>query len=457
MISTTDLEPGSNANFNTNVPSVSSLVTTNDSATVREYLPAPVLHPQLQECTFNPVTPIKYQILDRLLRDHPNRSKVDYVVQGFHFGFSLKYNGPLENRQPKNLLLAYQHTDKLWVSIRKEVHLGHMLEPFPVQPIDPLICSPVGMVPKRDSQEMWHITHLSHLRDQSINTFINQEDAQTHYQTFEAAVELVARAGPGSYMVKEDFKSAFCNVPMCFADLNLLGIKVKGQFFIETCLPFSTSISCATFEDISTLIHWIAERRVSHALVHYLDDFFMVHHLPYVCGRIMLSFKEVCNKIGMPISPEKAVGPVQVIQFLGLTIDTIGMVIKVPEDKRVDILTILTKIIQKRRATSLSLQSLAGRLNFLCKAVPASRPFIKNVYQGFTGVPQHQHIDLKGDILADLRMWKAFLLQFRGWQPIICNQQRAKGVVELYADASGNPTLDWGAFLPSKGLLMFKQ
>ena len=183
----------------------------------------------------------------------------------------------------------------------------------------------------------------------------------------------------------------------------------------------------------------------------------MVHHLPYVCGRIMLSFKEVCNKIGMPISPEKAVGPVQVIQFLGLTIDTIGMVIKVPEDKRVDILTILTKIIQKRRATSLSLQSLAGRLNFLCKAVPASRPFIKNVYQGFTGVPQHQHIDLKGDILADLRMWKAFLLQFRGWQPIICNQQRAKGVVELYADASGNPTLDWGAFLPSKGLLMFKQ
>ena len=74
----------------------------------------------------------------------------------------------------------------------------------------------------------------------------------------------------------------------------------------------------------------------------------------------MSSFKEVCNEIGMPISPEKAVGPVQVIQYLGLTIDTIWMVIKVPEDKRVDILTILTKIIQKRKATSLNLQSLAG-------------------------------------------------------------------------------------------------
>ena len=267
----------SNVNFNPNVPSVSGLVTTKGSATIQEDLPAPVLHRQLHECTFNPVTPIKYQILNRLLRDYPNRSKVDYVVQGFRFGFSLKYNGPLENRQPENLLSAYHHVDKLWVSIMKEVCLGRMLGPFQVQPIDPLICSLVGMVPKHDSQEMRCITHLSHPWGWPINTFINQEDAQTHYQTFETTVELVAGAGPGSYMTKEDFKSAFCNVPMCFADLDLLGIKVKSQFFIDTCLPFGTPISCAIFEDISTLIHWIAERWAGHALVHYLDDIFTVH------------------------------------------------------------------------------------------------------------------------------------------------------------------------------------
>ena len=136
----------------------------------------------------------------------------------------------------------------------KEVHLGHMLGPFLVQPIDPLICSPVGMVPKWDSQEMHQITHLSHPRGRSINSFISTEDAQTHYQTFEAAVELVACAGAGAYMAKEDFKSAF---PMCFSDLRLLGIKVQGQFLIDTCLPFGTAISYAIFEDIATLIDWI--------------------------------------------------------------------------------------------------------------------------------------------------------------------------------------------------------
>ena len=63
----------------------------------------------------------------------------------------------------------------------------------------------------------------------------------------------------------------------------------------------------------------------------------------------------------MPVSREKAVGPVQVIQFLGLTIVMVWMVVKVSEDKRVDILKILIKINQKRKVTSLDLQSLAGK------------------------------------------------------------------------------------------------
>ena len=170
-----------------------------------------------------------------------------------------------------------------------------MLGPFPEQPLDPLICLLVGMVNKQDSQEMRCTMHLSHPRGRSINAFIDPEDAQTHYKSFEVAVELVARAGQGSYMAKEDFKSAFHNVPMCFADRHLLGIKVRGQFFIDNCLPFGASISCAIFKDIATLIHWIAERCTGHALIHYLDNFFTVHKLAYMCGSIMASFKEACQ------------------------------------------------------------------------------------------------------------------------------------------------------------------
>ena len=170
----------------------------------------------------------------------------------------------------------------------------------------------------------------------------------------------------------------------------------------------------------------------------------------------MVSFKQVCDEICMPVSPEKAVGLVQVIQIFGLTIDTILMVVKVPEDRRADILSILTKMIREWKATSLDLQALVGKLNFLCKAIPAGKLFIYRVYQTFSGIPQHRHIGLKGDVLADMRMWKSFL-QYKGWQPIISNAERTRSAVELFTDAAGNPSLWWGAFYPAEGLWIFQK
>ena len=144
MTSTIGPALGSNANSSTNVPSVSNKAIHNTNATLQQDQQPITLHPQLQGQLFTQVNPVSYKILDNLLKDHPNRDKVNYVIQGFRVGFSLKYNGPLENRQPKNLLSAYQHSGKLWASLMKEVHLGRMLGPFLVQPIDPLICLPVG-------------------------------------------------------------------------------------------------------------------------------------------------------------------------------------------------------------------------------------------------------------------------------------------------------------------------
>ena len=234
-----------------------------------------------------------------------------------------KYQGPNVNREPTNLKSAFQFKDKLWASLMKEVCLGRMIGPFDSQPITPLICSPVGMVEKKNSSDMCRITHLSYPKGCSINAFIDPDDAETHYQTFKTAVNLVAKASPGAFMVKEDFKSAFWNVAMAFSELNLLGVKEEGKYFIDCALPFGASISCKIFKDVASLIHWIAERLVGHKFVHYLNDFFTVHKLNMVCSNIMSVFKLVCDQKGMPVSLDKFEGPTQVIKFLGLRINTI--------------------------------------------------------------------------------------------------------------------------------------
>ena len=175
---------------------------------------------------------------------------------------------------------------------------------------------------------------------------------------------------------------------MAFSELNLLGV-----------------ISCKIFEDVASLIHWIAEKRAGHKFVHYLNDIFMVHRLNMVCSNIMSVFKLVCNQIGMSVSPDKSEGPTQIIEFLGLTIDTIQMVVRIPKEKIQDqfpTALILITIIWKRKVTAAELESLTGKLNFTAKEVPAGRSFTKRAYQSFQGIPKHRHIDLKQPVLADV-------------------------------------------------------
>ena len=246
-----------------------------------------------------------------------------------------------------------------------------MLGPFQVQPIFPLICSLVGMVEKTNSMAMHCITYLSHPRGSSVNFFIASEDVETYYQSFQDGVQLVGCQGTGAFMAKEDFKSAFWNIPMHYQDLNLLGIKVQGQFFIDCALPFGASISCSIFEDVATLIHWLAEKE-GRAQVHPLPGWFL--HSTQVCHSLQTDNGKFQASVWWN---QHTNSPWQIRRFLGLTLDTSLMVIRVAPEKLQDISAIISRMLKSRKVTSWKLQSLAGKFNFITKAVPASKCFIK--------------------------------------------------------------------------------
>ena len=114
-----------------------------------------------------------------------------------------------------------------------------MWGPFKEPPFKHLMCSTVGLVPKKESDEMRMIMHLSFPYGASINDFIDQDKASTQYQ------------GQGCYMAKGDVKLAFKLAPIRYKDLECLGIFFEGEFYIDLTLPFGSSNSCAIFEDIS--------------------------------------------------------------------------------------------------------------------------------------------------------------------------------------------------------------
>jgi hypothetical protein len=61
-------------------------------------------------------------------------------------------------------------------------------------------------------------------------------------------------------------------------------------------------------------------------------------HIDYECKNLMLQFEQICSEIGVPIANEKTEGPCTIIEYLGLTIDTVNMLIKIPEKKVQDLL-----------------------------------------------------------------------------------------------------------------------
>ena len=119
------------------------------------------------------------------------------------------------------------------------------------------------------------IMHLSYPYGESINDFIDEDKTSTSYQQFDDAIRLVQKCGQGCFMAKGDIKSAFKLAPIHYEDLECLGIFFEDQFYIDLTLPFGSSISCAIFEDISSLVHWIFEQQTKKLFLHYLDDYFM--------------------------------------------------------------------------------------------------------------------------------------------------------------------------------------
>ena len=59
------------------------------------------------------------------------------------------------------------------------------------------------------------------------------------------------------------------------------------------------------------------------------------------CTLLMDTCSSVCFELGVPIADEKSKGPVTNLVFLGLEIDTIEMVIKIPHEKLIRLKSLL--------------------------------------------------------------------------------------------------------------------
>lgn len=85
---------------------------------------------------------------------------------------------------------------------------------------------------------------------------------------------MVSSYGPGALMAKFDVEAAYRNIAVHPKDRFLLGMKWRGQFFVDLTLPFGLRSAHYIFNSVADMVEWILlnPHHVSD-LLHYLDHF----------------------------------------------------------------------------------------------------------------------------------------------------------------------------------------
>ena len=406
---------------------------------------------------YTPVDADKFEQL--LIESGYEESKRRFVVNGFRYGFPLRYLG---NQQPKrlapNLKLCVGSKTILWNKIMKEVKEKRVAGPFKSIPFEHYIQSPVGLVPKDNGRKTRLIFHLSYPRDgsgTSVNDGIPKAECSVKYPDLNTAVELCVKAGRGCEIGKSDMTAAFRHallLPECWKFLIFKAEDPKSKrtyFFVEKCLPFGSSISCAHFQAISDAIAFVVQKRSGSENVNYLDDFFFAAWLLANCNAQIQNFLDVCAEIKFPVSMEKTFWGTTMLVFLGLLLDTKNQIMCIPLEKIEKAMNLINYFIDKenKKVTVLQVQQLSGLLNFLCRCIIPGRAFTTRFYAMIAGnkkLKQHHHVKIREENRLDLLVWRNFLSN----REAFCRPFMEFGIIHadqinMYSDASGR--LGFGA------------
>ena len=376
--------------------------------------------------------------LSNLVMSHPNKSLVKYVLDGLVNGFDIGFKGIRSMTKPKNLLSAINNKEKIREAIDKELVRGHTSGPFLSPPLKNLHCSPIGGVIKKDNSCRL-IMDLSQPRGSSINENISKEEFSVKYTSFDEATELVRTAGNLCFLSKVDIKHAFRLLPVTSNDWNLLGYFWEGYYFIDTRLPFGLRSSPSIFNQFADLVCWVLQQKYGlYSLVHYADDYFLVSNNNLFMAKQAL--KTLCNvfdELNIPLAKEKIIGPVHVITYLGIEINSKNLTISVPKDKYDDLMKILPSWLAKKSCTKQQLLSLIGKLSFICKVVRPGRIFLRRLINLSMSVQKlHHHISINKQSLEDIKWWWEFLQTWNQRSLIPETLQIESTDLKLFTDAS---------------------
>ena len=120
------------------------------------------------------------------------------------YGVRIGFEGERTPRFSKKLSTAVARPSIITSNLENEIFLGRVAGPFYTPPFTNFQVSPIGLVPKKNSDKFRTIFHLSFPKSgtTSINSSISKEYFSLQYVTIDNAIERMKRFGQAVFWLR---------------------------------------------------------------------------------------------------------------------------------------------------------------------------------------------------------------------------------------------------------------
>ena len=143
--------------------------------------------------------------------------------------------------------------------------------------------------------------------------------------------------------------------------------------------------------------------------INYIDDFGGAC-APNQAHHAFQTLQSLLSELGLMDSPKKESLPVTRLVFYGLLYDTVKMTVRVPEDKLSEIVSLVELWLSMRTATIKDLQSLLGKLSYVCTCICPGRIVMQRLLSVLRSNYNQDSFQITSDFRSDLN-WYFFSCQ----------------------------------------------
>ena len=251
------------------------------------------------------------------------------------------------------------------------------------------------------------------------------------YPTVDQVVQKIQEYGPTCLLYKVDLERAFRNLKVDPLYYPLLGLCWRNDTFIDISVPFGFKFGAAACQMCTDLVMFTLRKRGSW-LINYLDDYVGVAP-PAIANSHFQALLNTLQFVGLPINMKKVEQPSDQITCLGIQINARTGVLKIPDDKMQEVVTLCRKWAVQTHATKNQLQKLTGKLLYVHRCAKPARIFINRILTVLRNAPQKGTIQLPSAFFRDINWCNRFLQSFNGTVEIHKKFQKPQ---QIFVDAS---------------------